>query len=113
MAYSCGGDETKAVMKPERDIDSRPRGVLFHWVGNIFFASLALFGGVLFGERIPRERFGLVAVIIALVALLLVPITRSWERSGIEKRRREREASKNKVSEQPSPAHEGEGPPIT
>ncbi len=72
-------------------MDPRPRGVLFHWVANIFFASLALFAGMLFGERVPRERFGLVFVIIALAALILVPITRSWERSGIEKRRRAKE----------------------
>lgn len=67
--------------------DPRPRGVLFHWVANIVFASLALFAGVIFGERIPREKYGLVFFIIASVALLLVPLTRSWERAGIEKRR--------------------------
>jgi hypothetical protein len=88
--------------------DPRPRGVLFHWVANIFFASLALLAGVIFGERIPREKYGLVFVIIALGALLLVPLTRSWERAGIEKRRRAQQgADEAEVSEVSEPEDPG------
>jgi uncharacterized membrane protein YfcA len=69
-------------------MESKPRGVIYHWAANIVFATLAVSAGVLFGERIPRDKFRLWVLIIVLVALLLVPVTRRWERTGIEKRAR-------------------------
>jgi hypothetical protein len=71
-------------------MESKPRGVIFHWAANIVFATLALTAGVLFGERIPRDKLGLWVLIIVLVGLLLVPVTRRWERTGIENRARAR-----------------------
>ena len=72
-------------------MESKPRGVIFHWAANIVFATLALTAGVLFGERIPRDKLGLWVLIIVLVALLLVPLTRRWERTGIENRAKARD----------------------
>ncbi|HEX2259911.1 MAG TPA: hypothetical protein VHJ40_09255, partial [Actinomycetota bacterium] len=58
----------------------------------------ALTAGVLFGERIPRDKLGLWVLIIVLVALLLVPVTRRWERTGIENRARARDQSSGSVA---------------
>lgn len=49
----------------------------------MFFAGIALAGGMLFGLKVPQDR----AVLIVVVgALILIPITRRWERTGIQKR---------------------------
>ncbi len=72
-------------------MESKPKGVIFHWAANIVFATLALTAGVLFGERIPRDKLGLWVLIIVVVALLLVPVTRGWERTGIENRAKARD----------------------
>lgn len=65
----------------------RPRPVLFHWVANMVFAGVALMGGVLFGERVPPETLRLLPVMVPVIGLLLLPITRRWERLGMEKRK--------------------------
>ncbi|HEX2052935.1 MAG TPA: hypothetical protein VHJ78_04295 [Actinomycetota bacterium] len=65
------------------ETDEKPRGALFHWVANMFFAGIALFGGMLFGLEVPRDR---VVLIVVLGALILIPITRRWERTAISKR---------------------------
>lgn len=49
----------------------------------MFFAGVALFSGVIFGLRIPTDRAILIVVVGAFV---LIPLTRRWERTGIEKR---------------------------
>lgn len=64
-------------------MQEQPRGVLFHWVANMFFAGVALFSGILFGLELSKDR---VLPIIVLGALILIPVTRRWERSGIHKR---------------------------
>ncbi|MGI8427207.1 MAG: hypothetical protein ACR2FO_07940 [Actinomycetota bacterium] len=71
-----------ADQRPER-----PRSFAFHWIVNILLATLALFAGALFGERIPKDKLGLAFMGVAAVALALVPLTRRWENAGIEKRR--------------------------
>ena len=72
--------------------EEKPRPLLFHWFANMFFASLALGGGILFGERVPPDRVRLLPILIPAIGLLLIPLTRRWERSGIEKRRAEAQA---------------------
>lgn len=64
-------------------MQEQPRGVLFHWVANMFFAGVALFSGILFGLELPKDK---VWPIIVSGALILIPVTRRWERSGIHKR---------------------------
>lgn len=76
------------------DSADQPRGLAFHWLANMVLASLALFAGALFGERIPRDQLGIAFVAVAAVALALVPLTRYWERSGIEGRRKAAERAK-------------------
>ena len=79
-------------------MESKPRGVIFHWAANVVSATLALTAGVLFGERIPRDKLGLWVLIIILVGLLLVPVTRRWERTGIENRARARDQESGNVT---------------
>jgi hypothetical protein len=67
-------------------MEEESRGLLFHWVANMFFAGIALFSGVLFGLEIPVEKAILVVVVGALI---LIPVTRRWERTGIQKRQAE------------------------
>lgn len=62
------------------------RGLLFHWVANMFFAGVALFSGVLFGLDVPTDK---AVAIVVLGALLLIPVTRRWERTGMQKRQAE------------------------
>lgn len=64
-------------------IQEQPRGLLFHWVANMFFAGVALFSGVLFGLQVPTDKAVLIVVVGALV---LIPVTRRWERTGMAKR---------------------------
>jgi hypothetical protein len=64
-------------------MQEQPRGVIFHWVANMFFAGIALFSGILFGLEVPKDT---VLPIIVFGALILIPVTRRWERSGISKR---------------------------
>jgi hypothetical protein len=71
------------------ETEEKPRSVLFHWVGNMFFVSLALAGGILFGERVPANRLGLLPILVPAIGLLLIPLTRRWERKGIERRKSE------------------------
>jgi threonine/homoserine efflux transporter RhtA len=67
-------------------MEEEPRGLLFHWVANMFFAGIALFSGVLFGLEVPNDK----AILIVVVgALILIPVTRRWERTGIQKRQAE------------------------
>lgn len=73
LAYPKGID----VMQEES------RSLLFHWVANMFFAGIALFSGVLFGLKVPADKAVLIVVVGALV---LIPVTRRWERTGIQKR---------------------------
>ncbi|MGH2771997.1 MAG: hypothetical protein ACRDIU_02505 [Actinomycetota bacterium] len=75
---------------PEEPADAKQpsRGFVFHWVANIFFASVALLGLIIFGERIPRDMFGLVFTAVVAIALVMVPLTMSWEKAGNERRRR-------------------------
>ena len=65
-------------------VKEEARGILFHWVANMFFAGVALFGGIAFGLEVPK---GTVVPIIVVGALALIPVTRRWERSGIERRK--------------------------
>jgi hypothetical protein len=74
------------LVKPTEE---KPRSLVFHWVANMFFATLALGGGILFGERVPQDRVGLLPILIPAVGLALIPLTRRWERMGIEKRKAE------------------------
>ena len=62
------------------------RSFIFHWLANILFASVALFAGLIFGEKIPRDKLGMAFAGVALVALAMVPLTRRWEKAGIAKR---------------------------
>ncbi len=64
-------------------MQEEPRGLIFHWVANMFFAGVALLSGVLFGLDLPMDR---AAPIVAVGALVLIPVTRRWERTGIQKR---------------------------
>jgi hypothetical protein len=64
-------------------IQEQPRSLIFHWVANMFFAGVALLSGVLFGLRLPTDT---AILIVVLGALVLIPVTRRWERTGIEKR---------------------------
>lgn len=64
-------------------MQEEPRGILFHWVANMFFAGIALFSGILFGLEVPKDW---AFVIIVVGALILIPVTRRWERGGIDKR---------------------------
>lgn len=64
----------------------RPRPLFFHWLANMFFASLALAGGILFGERVPPDAVRALPIVIPTIGLLLIPLTRRWERKGIERR---------------------------
>lgn len=68
------------------DVEEEPRGLLFHWVANMFFAGIALYSGVLFGLEAPLDR---ALVIIVVGALILIPVTRRWERTGMQKRQAE------------------------
>ena len=77
---------------PVDETEEKPRGLLFHWVGNMVFACLALAGGILFGERVPENRVGLLPILVPAIGLLLVPVTRRWERMGIERRKAEGES---------------------
>jgi threonine/homoserine efflux transporter RhtA len=67
-------------------MQEEPRGLLFHWVANMFFAGIALFSGVLFGLEVPKNSAFLIVVVGALI---LIPVTRRWERTGIQKRQAE------------------------
>jgi hypothetical protein len=87
--------------------EEQPRGLLFHFVFNMVFASLAIGAGALFGERIPKDKLGIVFLGVALIALLLLPVTRRWERSGIAKRAAEKgPAAQNKRPAEKGPAAE-------
>ena len=55
----------------------------------MFFATLALLGGIIFGERPSNTFIGLLPFVVPLIGLALIPVTRRWERMGIEKRRAE------------------------
>lgn len=81
--------------------DEQPRGLLFHWVANILLATLAVFSGVLFGERIPRNRLGLLAAAVMVAGLLLIPLTRRWERAGIRKRQADAQAQGDDPPKEP------------
>ena len=91
-------------MNPGRRPD-QPRSFTFHWIVNIVLASLALFAGALFGERIPKDKLGLAFLGVVAVALALVPLTRRWEHAGIEKRKQGPEKPPA-----PDPAEENEEP---
>jgi hypothetical protein len=80
-------------------MEEESRGLLFHWVANMFFAGIALFSGVLFGLEIPMEKAILVVVVGALI---LIPVTRRWERTGIQKRRSEAAAEPDGASSEES-----------
>lgn len=80
-------------------MEEKPRSIFYHWIANIAFASLALAAGALFGERIPKERFPIAAAAVTAVALALVPVTRRWEMSGIEKRRLEKRLQTRETSD--------------
>lgn len=67
-------------------MQEEPRGLLFHWVANMFFAGVALFSGVLFGLDVPTDK---AVAVVVLGALILIPVTRRWERSGMQKRQAE------------------------
>lgn len=67
-------------------MQEEPRGLFFHWVANMFFAGVALFSGVLFGLDAPTDK---AVAIVVLGALLLIPVTRRWERTGMQKRQAE------------------------
>jgi len=66
-----------------------PRSLGFHWTANVLLATLALFAGALFGEKISSDQMPLAFAAIVGVGLALVPVTRHWENLGIEKRRKE------------------------
>lgn len=66
--------------------EEKARPLYFHWVANMFFAGLALGGGILFGERVPQDAVRLVPVMIPVIGALLIPLTRHWERAGMAKR---------------------------
>jgi len=68
---------------------------------NILLATLALFAGALFGERIPKDKLGLAFLGVLAVALALVPLTRHWESVGIEKRRAGPSVPKKKNPDDP------------
>ncbi|MGQ0678118.1 MAG: hypothetical protein ACT4OM_00410 [Actinomycetota bacterium] len=72
----------------------KPRPLLFHWIMNTFFAGVALFGGVLFGERIPHDVAQILPVAIPIIGLALIPVTRRWERNGMERRKMEAGSTK-------------------
>jgi hypothetical protein len=80
---------TQKVAGLAKETEEKPRGILFHWVANMFFASLALAGGILFGERVPESKLGLLPILVPAVGLALIPLTRRWERMGIERRKAE------------------------
>lgn len=65
-------------------MQEQPRGIFFHWAANMVFAGIALFGGILFGMEVPKDR---VVPIIVLGALALIPFTRRWERNAMNNRR--------------------------
>jgi hypothetical protein len=67
-------------------MQEEPRGLLFHWVANMFFAGIALFSGVLFGLEVPKDKAFLIVVVGAAI---LIPVTRRWERTGMQKRQAE------------------------
>lgn len=67
-------------------MQEEPRGLLFHWVANMFFAGVALFSGVLFGLEVPTDK---AVAIVVMGALILIPVTRRWERNGMQKRQAE------------------------
>jgi hypothetical protein len=67
-------------------MQEEPRGLLFHWVANMFFAGVVLFSGVLFGVEVPTDK---AIAIVVFGALLLIPVTRRWERTGMQKRQAE------------------------
>lgn len=90
------------------DSAEKPRSVAFHWLTNMVLASLALFAGALFGEMVPREQMGVAFVAVAAVALALVPLTRYWEKTGIEGRRKAAEQAK-KAEAQGAPSDNTEG----
>lgn len=78
-----------------QDEPEEPRGILFHWVANIFFAGIALYSGILFGVAIPSDR---AVMLIVVGALALIPVTRRWERAGISKRQAQAAASPEDAS---------------
>ncbi len=86
----------------------QPRGIAFHWLANMVLASLALLLGIAFGEKLPREQMGTAFVAVSAIALALVPLTRYWEKSGIEARRKAAEQAemkaKGKAASQEEPA---------
>jgi hypothetical protein len=99
------------------DSAEQPRSVAFHWLANMVLASLALFAGALFGEMVPTEQMGVAFVAVAAIALALVPLTRYWEKTGIEGRRKAAEQAKKAGAEKaPSDKTDGDdadtsGPP--
>lgn len=72
-------------------MQEQPRGPLFHWVANMTFAGIAVGAGVLFGLRVPENRVSLVVAVIALVAFLMIPLTRRWDRDGVATRQAEQD----------------------
>jgi len=66
-----------------------PRSLGFHWTANVLLATLALFAGALFGEKISSDQMPVAFAAIVGIGLALVPVTRHWENLGIEKRRKE------------------------
>ncbi|CAN5880994.1 hypothetical protein BH23ACT12_BH23ACT12_19520 [soil metagenome] len=71
-------------------MQEEPRGLLFHWVANTFFAGVALYSGILFGVEVPKDK---ALSIIVVGALILIPVTRRWERTGMRKRQDQAAAS--------------------
>lgn len=82
-------------------MQEQPRGILFHWMANMAFAGIALGAGALFGLRVPGDRMGLVFAAIASVALLMIPVTRKWDRDGIAKRQAEQAGKDGRPDEEP------------
>ncbi|HVL52464.1 MAG TPA: hypothetical protein VM754_13305 [Actinomycetota bacterium] len=81
-------------------MQEQPRGILFHWLANMFFAGIALFSGILFGVEVPR---GVAFLIVVVGALILIPVTRRWERTGIHKR----QVQAAEATERDSPGESG------
>lgn len=61
----------------------------------MFFAGLALGGGILFGERVPADAVRLVPLMIPVIGALLIPLTRRWERMGMDKRKAAAQSQRN------------------
>lgn len=88
-----------------------PRGIAFHWLANMVLASIALFAGVLFGERIPREQLGVAFLAVSAVALALVPLTRYWEKTGIRARQKAAEQAQAEGTDTEAPKDRGDDLP--